>query len=128
MNLELILVDDDKVVLVVLEKMIHKVNAAINLTFISSGKETLAHLNSISGQVNSRFLMIDINLKDMSCWDILNELEARNDKCSKVILMTSSVSTSNTEIAKKYPSVIGFFEKPILFENIHQIFELIKKE
>jgi CheY-like chemotaxis protein len=70
--------------------------------------------------------MLDINLKDMSAWDFLDQLQQIAAPCPNVILMTSSVSSANQEKAKEYPQVIGFFEKPITFENIHQIFELIK--
>lgn len=128
MNPELILVDDDSVLLIVLEKMIRKVDPDIKLSLFSTGKEALAYLSDIPQPVNSRILILDINLKDMSGWELLNELEIRKDKFSKVILITSSVSSSNSETAKKYVPVIGFFEKPITFENIHQIFELIKKD
>lgn len=128
MNPELILVDDDGVLLVILEKMIRKVNSDIKLTLFSSGKEALAYLSNNPKPLSSRFLMVDINLKDMSGWEFLNELETRKDNFSKVILITSSVSSSNSETAKKYVPVIGFFEKPITFEKIHQIFDLIKKD
>lgn len=36
--------------------------------------------------------MLDINLKDMSGWDFLKELESRNDQFSKLIIITSSLS------------------------------------
>lgn len=128
MNPELILVDDDSILLIVLDKMIRKVDPDIKLRMFSSGKEVLDYLSNFPKPVNPRFLLVDINLKDMSGWELLNELETRKDNYSKVILITSSVSSLNSETAKKYVSVIGFFEKPITFENIHQIFDLIKKD
>lgn len=128
MNPELILVDDDSILLIVLEKMIRKVDPDIKLSMFSSGKEVLDYLSNFPKPVIPRFLLVDINLKDMSGWELLNELETRKDSYSKVILITSSVSSLNSETAKKYVSVIGFFEKPITFENIHQIFDLIKKD
>lgn len=70
--------------------------------------------------------MLDINLKDMSGWDFLAELEARNDQYSKVIIITSSVSKNNEVLAKEHPSVIAFFEKPITFDIINRIESLIE--
>lgn len=128
MNPELILVDDDSILLIVLDKMIRKMDPDIKLRMFSSGKEVLDYLSNFPKPVIPRFLLVDINLKDMSGWELLNELETRKDNYSKVILITSSVSSLNSETAKKYVSVIGFFEKPITFENIHQIFDLIKKD
>lgn len=41
--------------------------------------------------------------------------------------MFSKINTVNLEKTKKYASVIGFFEKPISFDKIHRMFELIKQ-
>jgi DNA-binding NtrC family response regulator len=127
MSSELILVDDDEILLVILEKMILKVNPEVKVIPFNTGKKALSYLNSLPQSDSKRYLLVDINLKDMSGWDFLNELEARKDKFSKVILITSSVSSSNPETAKKHPHVIGFFEKPLTFEVIRQIMDLIRK-
>lgn len=127
MKSEIILVDDDEVLLVILEKMFHKVSPDTKLRLFSSGMEALDHLANSPITGLNRFLLLDINLKDLSGWDFLNELADRNDTNSKVILITSSVSALNSEFAKKYTSVIGFFEKPITFEKIHRILEQIRE-
>jgi CheY-like chemotaxis protein len=108
-------VDDDEVLLVILEKMIHKVNPNLNLKLFNEGHKALGYLASIQNPDSNRYLLVDINMKDLSGWDFLNELQTRKDKFSKVILITSSVNSSNPETAKKYVPVIGFFEKPITF-------------
>ena len=117
MNPELILVDDDNVLLIVLQRMIRKVDPDIRLSMFSSGQEALAYLSHDPEPVNSRVLLVDINLKDISGWELLNELEARKDKFTKVILITSSVSSSNYETAKKYVPVIGFLKNPSLLHT-----------
>lgn len=128
MNSELILVDDDKILLIILEKMIRIVNPDCQLTSFGSGDEALTYLSEKPEGEKSAFLMLDINLKDMSAWEFMDELIGKTANCPKIILMTSSVSSSNLERAKKYIPVIGFFEKPITIEIIHEIFELIKKD
>lgn len=109
-----------------LEKMIHKLNPLRNLTMFSWGRSALDCLEELKSHQNSRFLLLDINLKDMSAWEFLSELESKNDQYSKVIIFTSSVSKHNQEIAKKYSSVIAFFEKPITFEVVNQIEKIIE--
>jgi DNA-binding NtrC family response regulator len=126
MSPQLLIVDDDEVLLVILEKIIQKVNPERNLTLFSSGRSALNHLEKMEADQKIRFLMLDINLKDMSGWDFLKELESRNDQFSKVIIITSSVSKYNREIAKKYKSVLAFFEKPITFDVINQIENIIE--
>ncbi|OOG76529.1 response regulator [Algoriphagus sp. A40] len=128
MNPELILVDDDSVLLLVLQKMIRRISPESQIDSFSSGKDALDFLTSNSDPTNPIFLLVDINLNDMSSWDFLSLLQTRNLQYHKIILMTSSISSSNSDLARKYPSVIGFFEKPITFENFHQIFEMIRKE
>ncbi len=124
---ELVLVDDDKVLLVILEKMIRIVNPSPRLSLFSSGKEALDYLSENPDSEKSKCLLLDINLRDMSAWEFIDELEKNAGPCPGIILITSSVSSSNSEKAKKYAPVIGFFEKPITFENIRQIFELAGK-
>ncbi len=123
---QLLIVDDDEVLLIMLEKMIHKLNPLRNLTMFSWGRSALDCLEELKSDQNSRFLLLDINLKDMSAWEFLSELESKNDQYSKVIIFTSSVSKHNQEIAKKYSSVIAFFEKPITFEVVNQIEKIIE--
>ncbi|MDI1323023.1 MAG: response regulator [Algoriphagus sp.] len=123
---ELLIIDDDEVLLMIISKMFKKVNPERNLNLFSSGKSALDRLEELKIEENTCFLMLDINLKDMSGWDFLKELESRNDQFSKVFLITSSVSQNNQEIAKKYSSIIGFFEKPITFDVINKIESIIE--
>lgn len=126
MTPKLLIIDDDEVLLMIMSKMFKKVNPERDLNLFSSGKSALDRLEELKVEENTRFLMLDINLKDMSGWDFLKELESRNDQFSKVIIITSSVSKHNQEIAKKYSSVIAFFEKPITFEVVNQIEKIIE--
>jgi DNA-binding NtrC family response regulator len=128
MNPEIILVDDDEVLLVILQKMFLKVRPDAKLIFFSSGKAALNHLALTPSLGRRRFLLVDIYLKDLSAWDFLNELTARKDEESKVFLFTASVSRANYETAKKHPPVIDFFEKPITFEKIEKILKQIDED
>lgn len=126
MNPELLIVDDDEVLLMILEKIIQIVNPKRTLSLYSSGRSALDRLAEIQHEEKTRFIMLDINLKDMSGWDFLNELEARDDQFSKVIMITSSVSKNNEVFAKQHSSVIAFFEKPITFDIINSIESIIE--
>jgi len=125
MTTELILVDDDKILLIVLEKMIRTVRKDLQISSFISGKEALHHLSENPGSKESASILIDINLRDMNAWEFIDRLEAAKEACPKIILMTSSVSSVNSERAKRHPAVTGFFEKPITFENVHQIFQML---
>lgn len=128
MKTEIILVDDDEVLLIILKKMFQKVSPDTNLILFSSGLDALTHIANSPTSGRGRFLLLDINLKGLSGWDVLNELIERSDESTKIFLITSSVSSSNAILAKKYKQVIGFFEKPITMEKIRKILNQIQEE
>jgi CheY-like chemotaxis protein len=127
MKTELILVDDDPVLLVMLQKMFSIVDPDLQLSPFHSGKEALAYLSGNHDTAYQKFILLDINLRDMSAWQFMNEFENVRKTCPSVILITSSVASANAEKAKNYAPVVGFFEKPITFQNIEQILKLVGK-
>jgi CheY-like chemotaxis protein len=127
MNSELVVVDDDKVFLIILRKMIQIVDPSARLTIFGSGSEALAYFRANPDRERSH-LMLDINLTDMDAWDLMDNLQELPSPCPRIVLMTSSVSASNLEKSKKYFQVVGLFEKPITLEILRQIFELINKD
>lgn len=129
MNPEIILIDDDEILLVILEKMINKVMGELDLKSFNSGTSALDFLrNNPKNEASARFLLVDINLKDMTGWELLTQMEAEKNQDFKAIVMTSSVSLSNNATAERFPAVIGFFEKPITFKIIEQIHQKITQE
>lgn len=128
MNPEIIIIDDDEILLIILEKMIKKVMGDLDLKTFNSGTSALAFLrNNPKAPEVSRFLLVDINLKDMTGWEFLTQLEQEKNQDFKSIVITSSVSLSNHSTAEKFRSVISFYEKPITFKIIEQIHEEILK-
>jgi DNA-binding NtrC family response regulator len=108
--------------------LVDEVSPDTNLILFSSGLDALTHIANSPTSGRSRFLLLDINLKGLSGWDVLNELIERSDESTKIFLITSSVSSSNAILAKKYKQVIGFFEKPITMEKIRKILNQIQEE
>ena len=125
-NIELILVDDDEVLLMILERMFIK--AAPNLTIrgFESGQNALSYLAKYPRK-EDRFLLVDINLKDMTGWDFLSVIEETEDP-SKIIMITSSVDSNNENMAKRHPNVINFFEKPITYSIVQEILQNIEEK
>lgn len=123
---ELILVDDDRILLVILEKMIRIVNPDLKLASFVSGQAAMNHLSDTPAPHTTRHVLLDINLTDMNAWHFIENLDPRIQASTKFILMTSSVSSANSEKAKNYEQVVAFFEKPVTFENIHHILNLTK--
>ena len=71
-------------------------------------------------------ILLDINMPQMTGWDVLNELRKSDGKglqtVKKVYMLSSSVHITDIEQAKEYPEVSGFISKPITLEFLSKIF------
>jgi DNA-binding NtrC family response regulator len=124
MNKELIIIDDDDILLVILEKMFEKINPNLKISTFIKGTDALAFLkNSVFDQAPT--LLVDLHLKDLKDWDFLDKLETDERFRSKVFIITSSVNSENPSISKRYKNVAGFFEKPLTFDIVQRINQLI---
>lgn len=70
-------------------------------------------------------LLLDLNMPELSGWDVLDELE----KCNVSILnqlsiyiLTSSVDQRDIERAKNNPHVVEFISKPLKKEKLMELF------
>ena len=120
MNPELVLIDDDPILLIVLEKMFKKVNPNLTIHSFESGLNGLAFFKTTKTDQKS-IALVDVNLKDISGWDFLKELESTTDNPPHVIIITSSVHSENPLKSQRYSSVVGFYEKPITLDVIKKI-------
>ncbi|MFC3415263.1 response regulator [Algoriphagus hitonicola] len=125
-KLELLLVDDDEVLLMILHRMFLKADPSLDIKRFESGDRALQYLSE-NPNGDNRFMLVDINLKDMTGWDFLSVIEETNDP-SKIILITSSVDSTNHGLASRHPNVIHFFEKSITFSIIKEILETIEEK
>lgn len=127
MEKDLIIVDDDWILLVILEKMFEKVNPDLRISTFLKGEEALAFLLN-NDFVRLPFLMVDLYLKDTSGWEVLEKLDDDGRFESKVVLITSSVESQNSKKSSRYKCVSSFFEKPITFDKIKIINRLIVEQ
>lgn len=125
-NLELLLVDDDEVLLMILQQMFLKADPSLDIKLFESGEHALQYLSENPNNKN-RFMLVDINLKDMTAWDFMSVIEETKDP-SKIILITSSVDSNNHSLASRHPNVVRFFEKPITFAITKEILGFIKEK
>lgn len=124
MNQDLIIVDDDGILLVILEKMFEKVSPDLRISTFLNGEEALNYLQNQDFK-EVPFLMVDLYLKDISGWEMLERLDEDGRFEAKVALITSSVESDNSKNSSRYKCVSGFFEKPITIEKIRIINQLI---
>ncbi len=124
MNKELIIIDDDDILLVILKKMFLKINPNLKISTFIKGSDALTFFkNSTFNQPPT--ILVDLHLKDLKDWDFLDKMENDERFRSKVFIITSSVNSENPSKSKRYKNVAGFFEKPLTFDIIQKINQLI---
>ncbi|GMQ29655.1 response regulator [Algoriphagus confluentis] len=124
---DLVLIDDDPILLIILEKMFRKINPKLTIQSFESGLDGLEFLKN-QDSAHKPIAMVDVNLKDISAWDFLDKLESSPSSVPPIFLITSSVNSKIPEISREYKCVAGFYVKPITLETIkkinHQILEV----
>lgn len=119
----ILLIDDDEVTNMINEKLITKIYN-FKVTAFTDANEPL--LNFKSGQYSSiadppRLIFLDINMPQMDGWEFIEEFEKLPEEIRKncsVVMLTSSIDTSDLEKAKNYPSVTEFISKPLTKDKL----------
>ena len=124
MEQDLIIVDDDGILMVILQKMFEKVNPELKIGTFLKGEEALMYILE-SNFPKPPFLMVDLFLQDISGWEILEKLDEDGRFESKVVLITSSVESGNSAQSSRFKCVSGYYEKPITLEKIRIIDQMI---
>lgn len=115
MNRCVLIVDDDKLTCWGLEKMMSSHNVLI--TSVNNGADAMSEVGSRS--FNSVFL--DINLPDISGFDVLREIRARAPQ-TKVIVITADGSDTNKRRALD-EGAFHFVGKPFSVKEIKGILD-----
>lgn len=127
MEENIIVIDDDAIALVILQKMIAVINPSLTVLTFEKGKEAIQYLHKKKYK-SPPYILADFHLKDIVGWELLEEIETIPEFDSKVFLISSSVSTDLPFRSQRYKSVAGFLEKPITFDMLRSINELIHQK
>ncbi|MGB7843379.1 MAG: response regulator [Salinimicrobium sp.] len=114
MKMDIVIVDDDAVVLFLHKILVNKTlhsgcshefdNAERALEFILERKDTQQPL----------LVLLDINMPCMTGWQFLEVLQEKiSAKNVFVVMVTSSVNSSDKKKAEQYPLVVEYLEKPL---------------
>lgn len=108
MNKTVLIVDDDPVVRLVIQKMIHNLDSSVNYLQCDNGKEGLAPLETLQSSTNTVVVFLDINMPVLNGWEFLDSLSKINlDSFIRfqLYIVTSSTDESDKLKAQTYPVI-----------------------
>ncbi|MBE7639371.1 MULTISPECIES: response regulator [Salegentibacter] len=123
------IIDDDKIYVNLVKKIIEIKKLSNNLLIFKNGKEALDHFKLILENANEEILpdiiFLDINMPIMDGWEFLNEfIKIKNifDKKITLYVVSSSIDPRDLERAKSFNLVTDYLIKPIELKKFEKIF------
>jgi CheY-like chemotaxis protein len=130
-QLNILLVEDDEVDVMNVQRALKKNNAASTLYRAANGIEALAMLRNrgeIPHRNNSKLLiLLDLNMPKMGGLEFLQELRADPILCNlPVVMLTTSMQASEIAAAYEY-NVAGYIVKPINFSSFVETMDVLNR-
>lgn len=130
-QLNILLVEDDEVDVMNVQRALKKNNATATLYRAANGIEALAMLrtnNQIAPNNNTRLLiLLDLNMPKMGGLEFLKELRADLALANlPVVVLTTSMQDSDLASAYQY-NVAGYIVKPITFTSFVETIDVLNR-
>ncbi len=114
MKLELLIVDDESIILRINKSVVIKNHLHSNPECFLNGKLALEYIKQKNSADTAFLVLLDINMPIMNGWQFLDSLKTQTlESTIYVVMVTSSVDTSDKEKAKEYSVVTDYVEKPL---------------
>lgn len=119
MELETLIIDDDKIVCYLHERLLKKIGF-LNVTFFTDSREALKY---VTNSINKKFILfLDLNMPLLGGWEFLDRLSDGNfENKLTVYIVSSSIDERDHNKANNYNVVEAFLEKPLTYEKVEFI-------
>lgn len=125
------IIDDDKIYVNLVKKIIEIKKLSENLLIYKNGKEALDYFKDIMESATDEdklpdIIFLDLNMPVMDGWEFLNEfIKIKNSLHKKITLyvVSSSIDPRDLERAKSFNLVTDYLIKPIELKKFEKIFE-----
>jgi CheY-like chemotaxis protein len=121
------LIDDDKIYLFGLRKMIQLSKLCCDTTEFNNGGDAIEKIKSFIGspELLPDIIFLDINMPVMDGWHFLKEYESLKKSLNKKIviyMVSSSIDERDIARATQEQDVKDYIIKPLSFEKLQSIF------
>lgn len=126
MKKTVLIVDDDPIVRLVIQRMIHNLDSSVNCLEGDNGAVGLALLEKLQNATDAIVVLLDINMPVLNGWEFLDSLEKINLGPSnklQLYLVTSSTDESDKLKAQSYSLVKKVYHKPLSKQDIEEILD-----
>ena len=119
------IIDDDKIFVFVLKKILKKNENFDEVLDFKNGEEVLALLLNENNPLPN-IILLDINMPVIDGWQFLEEIEKLpNKEKLNVFIMSSSIDANDIEKSKSFSTVKDFISKPINNDKLNKLIESI---
>ncbi|MEO8235714.1 MAG: response regulator [Flavobacterium sp.] len=119
------IVDDDKIFIFVLKKLLVKNESFDQVLDFKNGEEVIKMLSDKNNILPS-IILLDINMPVIDGWQFLEQIEKLPNKNKlNIFIMSSSIDKNDIEKSKSFSTVKDFISKPINNDKLNKLIENI---
>jgi CheY-like chemotaxis protein len=122
------LIDDDKLYLFSIKKMISFLKLCPNVSEFYNGQDAMERLKQITQSGNDQLpdvILLDINMPIMNGWEFLEAYKQIRNMFAKripIYMVSSSIDITDIDKSKNYSDIAAYLIKPIRPDKLKEIF------
>ena len=125
--LNILLVEDDEVDVMNVQRAFKKNNIANPLTIAGNGLDALAKLRNGEVPRDRRIILLDLNMPKMNGIEFLRELRADPVLSVTPVVVLTTSNDDRDKIEAYHLNVAGYLLKPVTFSNFCEVMATLNK-
>jgi two-component system nitrate/nitrite response regulator NarL len=123
-----VLIDDSDIDLFIQRRFLEVYQFSKKLISYKSAEEALAWLRTVNGEAPPDIIFLDLNMPQVDGFGFLESLKTVPQKIrdkSRIVVLTSSNSQKDRDLAFSYKNVIQFVTKPLKQSDIEELKRIV---